>query len=526
MKLDESSRTVSRKLEDLGITALEVAEQSRARRVGSSIVAAARRLVFRARHFSLEWLASRKYRYLLGGLPAIVIASAFLLLLGRLPLYSSHAKAQHYRRAIHNAIVDKNLQNIALFHRKLTQISARENVAVDYESAVGLYESGQRDEAVRRMKAIAPLDKPGFEPAHVWLANHLLEQPPSQQDKVQIVTHLRHALSLQPDRVGVAMCLAEQYRNAGRVDLALEILGRYEGTIKEPSTLVQFAELYQACGRQSRAIAIAQEISSTLRPSQLKELENERVLPVREYVAWAYAEQIRGNGRESLRILELAQQRYPNEKLIVEFLHMSQLIASFSKHDPTWPVNNADKIEMLLKNENLRDQVVMKLSLLLNSNPNTEPLRQLLFRHVEAADSPHVPIVVHEELAKATLRAGDMAGAQKCFENMIVVDPRNGIAHNDLAWLLAHHEPVDLPRALQLAERALEISPGNVRFHDTRGHILAKLNRWPDAVAELELAVNGLPNNRHTHSVLAAGYEKLGNLGLAAAHRKLSDRPN
>jgi Flp pilus assembly protein TadD len=95
-------------------------------------------------------------------------------------------------------------------------------------------------------------------------------------------------------------------------------------------------------------------------------------------------------------------------------------------------------------------------------------------------------------------------------------------ALNDLAWLLAHHEPIDLERALALVDKAIEIEPRNVHFRDTRGHVLAKLNRWQDAVVELEQAVNGLPGNRGTHAVLAQTYDNLGNKELADAHRSLS----
>lgn len=79
----------------------------------------------------------------------------------------------------------------------------------------------------------------------------------------------------------------------------------------------------------------------------------------------------------------------------------------------------------------------------------------------------------------------------------------------------------DLPRALGLIDSALKRYPGQLAFHDTRGHVYAKLGRWQKALTDLQL---GLPVNRQrgsTHEHLAMAYDHLGLPRMAAEHRQL-----
>jgi Tfp pilus assembly protein PilF len=49
---------------------------------------------------------------------------------------------------------------------------------------------------------------------------------------------------------------------------------------------------------------------------------------------------------------------------------------------------------------------------------------------------------------------------------------------------------------------------------------MVKLQRWKEAVDDLEFAVNGIPDSPQVHSSLASAYEALGQSQLARAHRQ------
>jgi predicted Zn-dependent protease len=104
------------------------------------------------------------------------------------------------------------------------------------------------------------------------------------------------------------------------------------------------------------------------------------------------------------------------------------------------------------------------------------------------------------------------------------IEPRMPVVANNLAWTLAQSDKPDLPRALSLANLAVEQEPTNPAFRDTRGHVYLKMGRQKEAVADLEAALSRAPDNPTLHRSLAEAYEQLGNDRLAAEHRRIASK--
>ena len=68
---------------------------------------------------------------------------------------------------------------------------------------------------------------------------------------------------------------------------------------------------------------------------------------------------------------------------------------------------------------------------------------------------------------------------------------RLAIVRNNLAWVVSHEPPIDLTRALDLANKALEVQPNQPNFHGTRGEILFKMDRFREARDDLKTAISG-----------------------------------
>ncbi|MGE0759287.1 MAG: hypothetical protein AB7O38_19875, partial [Pirellulaceae bacterium] len=105
----------------------------------------------------------------------------------------------------------------------------------------------------------------------------------------------------------------------------------------------------------------------------------------------------------------------------------------------------------------------------------------------------------------------------------LAVTPHSHVVLNNLAWVLAHQPEPDLEQALKLADEAVEIAPANADVRETRGQILTKLERWPEALADLEVALGYLQGNVSLHRSVATIYERLGNSSMARRHRDLAD---
>ncbi len=95
---------------------------------------------------------------------------------------------------------------------------------------------------------------------------------------------------------------------------------------------------------------------------------------------------------------------------------------------------------------------------------------------------------------------------------------------NNLAYLLSNHEPRDLNQALQTVNRAIQLQPENPHYLETRGQIYIEMERWQEAVTDLEVALNGLPGKREIHASLAKAYQQLGDDGTARMHATQATR--
>jgi tetratricopeptide (TPR) repeat protein len=95
------------------------------------------------------------------------------------------------------------------------------------------------------------------------------------------------------------------------------------------------------------------------------------------------------------------------------------------------------------------------------------------------------------------------------------------VVMNNLAWFLAvKKNPPDLDRALGLIDNVLERAPNDPRYLDTRGQIYTKLERWDDAIADLERALQKGLSTPETHDALATCYGAKGVRDLEQRHEQ------
>jgi tetratricopeptide (TPR) repeat protein len=81
----------------------------------------------------------------------------------------------------------------------------------------------------------------------------------------------------------------------------------------------------------------------------------------------------------------------------------------------------------------------------------------------------------------------DVASAIENYERAIREGEHSGVAANNLAWLYAE-QGSNLDRALELAQAATSMSPGNPAVLDTVGVVQLKLRKYTEAIKALEAA--------------------------------------
>jgi tetratricopeptide (TPR) repeat protein len=104
------------------------------------------------------------------------------------------------------------------------------------------------------------------------------------------------------------------------------------------------------------------------------------------------------------------------------------------------------------------------------------------------------PTLITERLNVATIlyQKGDVERAENIYRQLLKAYPNNVRILNDLAWILQEHYQ-RYNAALDLANKALRISPGNKNVLDTRGTILSNLpDRLEDARNDFERLIGQL----------------------------------
>ena len=95
-------------------------------------------------------------------------------------------------------------------------------------------------------------------------------------------------------------------------------------------------------------------------------------------------------------------------------------------------------------------------------------------------------------LGAAYERSGKVAEATTTFQDLLRRAPDNSMALNYLGYMWAE-KGQNLPEALRMIRRALELDPGNAAYIDSLGWVYFRLGELTQAVEELEKAARLLP---------------------------------
>ena len=142
-------------------------------------------------------------------------------------------------------------------------------------------------------------------------------------------------------------------------------------------------------------------------------------------------------------------------------------------------------------------------------------------QEIIAGDKPSE--IAHFTLSNILFSEGKKDQAIFHLEQAYKLNPSFVVVLNYLAWMIAHDEKApDLDRALELANRAVEASPNDARYRDTRGSILLMKKQYKEAITDLQLALRGVSQPEVVHKKLYDCYTAIGSLEIAAIHLKNS----
>jgi Flp pilus assembly protein TadD len=116
------------------------------------------------------------------------------------------------------------------------------------------------------------------------------------------------------------------------------------------------------------------------------------------------------------------------------------------------------------------------------------------------------PVAALTMLGVIAQMEGDNARAVDCFERVVDLEPRAGIAANNLAWIYAERGE-KLEYALQLAQTAVQAMPKAPEAHDTLGWVYYKRGTAPSSVSAFRQALTLAGENPTYHYHLGLAYQ-------------------
>jgi hypothetical protein len=241
--------------------------------------------------FFQAWLASRSYKQLLWGLPAVLIFGPVIATATWSKLWGQGSIADDYRLAVKQALEDKDIPRVQLYERKLAQLGV-DSKMTDYQTAAALANDGKITEAYERMKQLAPEPTAGFAPAHYWILQQLLEDKlglPKEENHRLMGIHLKHLQALGAKGPEVELLEGLWQARGNRFEEAADTLAPLVNRL--PAAAVMRMQIDLSLGRLEEARSDARAIRGHMTDRNRRGAR----MSALDYRSWAIAEELVGN---------------------------------------------------------------------------------------------------------------------------------------------------------------------------------------------------------------------------------------
>jgi tetratricopeptide (TPR) repeat protein len=490
------------------------------------------------------WCFTRPRRALLLSLPAVLVSAGVIAVPIVQSTRSEEVLAATYREAAEDALKRRDMGAAEVYVPKLVQLDPTSS-ETRFAMARWVEQKGDHVRAQQLLAELAPDDASGYPAALFGRAQQMLRQTRTfdRAARESLVHHLRESLKWSEGRETASMLLADicaaqqQFREAAA---HLEPL-----VSRRPELHLKLAKLYATMGDQTRARHEIREAAGCFREHLDQDASDVRarlLLAQSQAMLGDFASAESGlleclrevEGGGDLRSAVAAGSGDPRRTVEevacgeagVVCRALSQLyVAMYDQHRQSDQKEIGVQLDLLQKSlrfgPNDPETLTRLAALAVNSEQDSSLARDLL---QDALARGQTPATVHLILGTHAAVNSRWKEARLHLEQAQRMNARTPALLNNLAWVLAHDEPADLGQAVRLADAAVELAPDHPEIRQTRGTILVRLERWEEAVTDLELAIGKLTDRPHLHELLAQAYSHLGDDDLAGKHRQLAQR--
>ena len=452
-----------------------------------------------------DWVAKRQWNHFWRGLPALT--AGVMLSLAVLMIWANHRQSDRvdyqYRHRALAALQAGRFEEaqVACLRELSNDLGESDRMQTVYQLALALNGLGQKREAVALLTHAAPLDRPGSLPAHILLAQMLLNGGlvPDENNLKLAEQHLLSALALDPQSPEVN-----------------ELLGRYYiNTRNLPKARARLKEIYPAKTEAALLLAItyamekdkdtaALWVDTAISDYSLKLKNSAPGDNPTARLGLAGALMMEEKYAQAIAVLEQGQRLATNSAYA---LTIADDCATWAERIEKTPQKNAaERLRLIQKGlENSPQNIKLQMQLVqaAQSTDDAGHTAKTFLNQLMALAKGEAAAGWHFLMWTDARGRGDWITARQQLQTAYELAPQLPFIRNDLAMDLSTGNRDDAERGLKLIQPVVEQFPENPQFRDTRGRILARLGRNGEAVSDLEFVVAKLPNLEETRRVLA-----------------------
>jgi tetratricopeptide (TPR) repeat protein len=466
--------------------------------------------------FIRRWLRTRDFGHLRWGIPAVLACLAWVVFGICLAVWRPWQTETRYVSIADKALARKDFETARVASQRLLVLGVEPRRKHLFDLALSLGGLKREKEAVSLMGNIAPLDKPGYLPAHLFVAQTLLAKTNVTLQEIGTAEqHLKHVVGLDPQSLEANELLGRVYVRLGQWELAEKYLS--EVVSVRPETALLLAAVFKAEGDMVGARSWAERAAKFYRAKT----EAAKLDSPASRLAWADATAMLEDYPAAFVILESGWRQYENKAYLSPMGEVCALwvdaLAKSKPRDLTSRITLIQRgLECAPQNETLLRHLISLTHL---EGPEAASARDTLTRMLTEGKAT---ATLHFVLGLDAWQHGQLEDARKHFSLAYDTAAQLPYVANNMAMILTVGDKPDLSRALAIIESVLVKLPNNPSFRETRGEIYVRMGRWQEAVADLEFALPLLASKQGTHKALAEAYRGLSLRDLAAEHEKLA----
>ena len=434
--------------------------------------------------FVLGWVRSRPYQLFLKAIPAFLLALPLMVVVLGLPLVNKDRLGRRYHRAAVDAWQEQQPQQAQLFFAKAQSLLPK-IPEVQFSHAMLAYENEDVQSALRSLRTLAPLNEPGFAPAHLWQAQYYFPARANAQRAKEIEKHLLHARAISPDDVTALRLLFQLYADTNRNEQALALLD--EATTDDPWIRFRAAMVHQAEGRERESRKLAEDVASRFRAQHIDQLT------IEDFGIWAEALTHLKRFPQADAILGIASRRFPQAQ---------GLRPARARNCFEWASTiKIDSFEAVSKKLNLMDfalrfdprdvKLVRQIERLTDKSGNAAAAARKNYSRLLAQGNAMG--ITHLVLGIMAHREVEPARARFHYQRAMGLKIPVPIALSYVSIVLADAEVPDEETAISLVKEAVELSPNSAIVRELRASVLGQLHQYEQAITDLEFVKQQQP---------------------------------